>query len=145
MGTTILFVMGIVPLLHGTWLLLGNSKGWYFARHSRAGGVYAEIPWGIAFLLLTLSTLINPETARTFFIVEIALGIGVMGIIFSFVQPSFLKPRWLKWLETNHRAIMSILIKDAHKMGLDVWQNKIKTQEDLEIWVVEVRRERGLE
>lgn len=95
--------------------------------------------------VLALSALINPETARTFFIVEIALGIGVMGIIFSFIQPSFLKPRWLKWLERNHSTIMSILIKDAHKMGLDVWQNKIKTQEDLETWVAEVRREHGLE
>ncbi len=145
MGTTILFVMGIIPLLHGTWLLLGNSKGWYFARHSRAGGVYAEIPWGIAFLLLTLSTLINPKVAETFFIVEIALGIGVMGVIFSIVRPSFLKPKWLKWLERNHSTMMSILVQDANKMGLDMWQNKIKTQKDLETWVADVRREHGLE
>lgn len=145
MGTAILFVMGIVPLFHGIWLLLGHGKGLYFVRHSRAGAVYAEIPCGMGFLLLAISTLTNPKIAETYFLVEIAASFVIIGVIFSFVRPFFLKPAWLKWLEQNHNKIMPILIDDARKTGLDIWQNEIKTQEDLEMWVVEVRRKHELE
>jgi hypothetical protein len=40
---------------------------------------------------------------------------------------------------------MPILVNEAREMGLEAWQERVKTREGLEEWVTEVRRKHGLE
>ncbi len=138
MGSVILFSTGTLFFFHGIWLLNGNSKGLYFTKNLRAGGVYAEIPWALGFLLLGVSTLLNAGNIAKVF-VDIGIVLLVIGVVLSFVKPSFLKPSWLKFLEREHGDILPLLISEARQVGLEIWQDKIKTLEDLEIWVKEVR------
>jgi hypothetical protein len=134
----------IVPGLAVIWYTLrlingGGNKSFYMVDHIYAGRVYAAIPIGIAFLIFAIATI--PQSVDiSLSIVGVGLGFGVLGLIFAFIQPSFLKPAWLKWLEREHGEIMPLLIQDANNMGLDVWNKRIQTQADLEVWVAEVRR-----
>jgi hypothetical protein len=138
MGTAILFCMGAAGIINGFRMLRGGSKSWYFARHLYAGGIYAQIPMGIGFLFLGASTMAVFQSISSI-LIKIGLGMGVAGVIFSFLRPSFLKPTWYRHLEHKHKDMMPLLRKEAHRMGLDVWEERIASLEDLETWVNEVR------
>jgi hypothetical protein len=136
-------VPGLTLILYSLRLIRGQgNKSFYMADHIYSGRVYAAIPLGIFFLVLAIATIPQSQDI-SLTIVGIALGFGVLGFIFAFTQPSFLKPPWLKWLEREHRDIMPLLREDAHRMGLNVWNERMQTQADLEDWVAEVRRKYG--
>jgi len=111
--------------------------------HIYAGRVYTGIPLGIAALFFAAATI--PQDMTTGLIIGyMGGGFGLLGLIFAFIQPSFLKPAWLKWLEREHGNIMPLLRKEAQEMNLNVWNEQIQTQTDLKEWVAEVRRKHGL-
>ena len=138
MGRIILFSIGSFGTIYGFWLLSGGKKGQYFARHLYASSIYGLIPVGICFLLLWAATLDLFQQINTV-LVNLGLGLGLVSVLFNIIPPRFLKPAWLRWLEREHGDIMALLIKDAHEMGLDVWEERVKHQEGLEAWVNEVR------
>lgn len=118
-------------------------KGFYMTDHIYTGRIYAAIPFGVAFLFFAAATI--PTDIDTGLILGYIGGaFGILGLIFAFTQPSFLKPAWLKWLEREHGDIMPLLRKEAQKMGLNVWNERIQTQADLEKWVKEVRQKYGV-
>lgn len=138
LGFLIMFIPGLLLIDWGIWLLKGNAKGWYFARHSYAGAVYANIPFGIGIICIAFAAIPDSQT-----VTDILLFTGVffviVGIIFNFIRPSFLKPAWLRWLEEKYdHYMMTILKAEAHEMGLELWQSKMQTQADIEAWAEEV-------
>ncbi len=141
MGILILIILGVILLLRGGWMLGGGDRSWYLSRSIYSGGIaYAQIPIGMFFISLAVAAITQLEVFA-----NISIGLGICGFIFSFLQPSFLKPTWLKWLEQGHGDIMPILQQEANAMGLGIWEARVKTQADLETWVAEVRRKHGLE
>jgi hypothetical protein len=143
MGITILIGMGLTALLNGLRMLRGGNKAWYFARHLYAGGVYAQIPMGVGVLLVAGSAFVPLNISNI--LIDVGIGFGLLGVIFNFVPPSFLRPAWLKWLRHEHGDIYHLLEQDAHDMGLDKWERRMQRQEDMEEWVAEVRQKHGLE
>ncbi len=139
----VLIIPSVFLLLHGLWLLKGGSKSFYMAKHIYAGRVYAEIPGGITLFCWALAAILQPHTG-SLILLYLGGGFFILALVFNFTQPTFLKPAWLKWLESEHHEIMDLLIEDAHAMGLDIWQKRVETQAGLEAWVAEVRRKHGL-
>jgi hypothetical protein len=144
---TIIFFLvlpGIFFIFYSFRLLNGKgNKSFYMVDHIYAGRVYTGIPFGLAFLSLAMAAIPKSVNMSGIF-VYMTLGFGVLGLIFAFTQPSFLKPDWLKRLEHEHGDIMSLLRREANEMGLNTWNEQIQTQEDLEEWVAEVRRKHKL-
>jgi hypothetical protein len=141
-GFLILVLPGLFFVWRGIWMLKGNSKAWYFARHLYAGSVYAQIPMGIGFLSFAAGGIFQFQ-GLLFPFIYIGGGFFLLGIIFNFIRPSFLKPAWLKWLERKHGDIMPILDKEAYEMGLETWEKYVDNR-GLAVWVAEVRRKNGL-
>jgi hypothetical protein len=67
----------------------------------------------------------------------------VITYILAIWQPWWLKPAWLRWLEKKHGDILEILWEDVRKDRWR-WEREVRTQEDLEAWVAEVRQKHGL-
>lgn len=144
-ATILIFVApGLFIIVFHLRLLSGKgNKSFYMADHIYAGRVYAAIPFGMAFLIFALAAIPqSPDISLA--IVGIGIGFGVFGLICAFIQPSFLKPAWFKWLEREHGEIMSNLRAEVRRMGDRSWNEQIQTQEDLEQWVAEVRRKHAL-
>jgi hypothetical protein len=74
----------------------------------------------------------------------VGVGFGVVGLLFNYLQPSFLKPDWLRWLEREHGDIINHLVEEANRMGLEVWEKRVETQAGLEDWVAQVRYKTGV-
>jgi hypothetical protein len=66
------------------------------------------------------------------------------GFVAVFVEPSFLKPAWLRWLEREHGSSMPLFWHEVHEMGPEYWQDQVETQAELEEWVTKVLSKHGL-
>ncbi len=148
----ILMTVGPFLLIKGIRLRMGYEKWRYFSSWARAnsagwmalpGGLVLTI-WGLAFVPGMLFG-VNATTAGLGLLILISsLVIFFVGLLFTFAQPNFLKPQWLKWLHSEHKDIMPLLQREAQEMGLSIWEGRVKTQEGLEQWVAEVRHKHGL-
>ncbi len=118
-------------------MLGGGGKSWYISSNVYAGFTYAQIPIGICFICLAIAAATHLELFT-----GVGVGFGVVGLLFNFLQPSFLKPAWLRWLEREHGDVIDLLIKDANQMGLDVWEKRVETQAGLKAWVAHVRHKK---
>jgi hypothetical protein len=117
-----------------------GNKAAYLADHIYAGRIYGRVPFGLLFLSWGIA-IIFPQfpDLQTFFL-SLGIGSGVVGLIFCFIQPSFLKPDWYKWLESQHSDVMPLLRKEMLKIGELEWSRQMQTQTDFEEWIAEVRK-----
>jgi hypothetical protein len=138
-GFLIMFLPGLFLIIRGIWMLQGNAKGWYFVKHIYAGFVYGQIPMGIGAIWMALATIPNSQTA-TYLLLYTGVFFIIVGIVFNFIRPSFMKPFWYRSLESRYGDMMFVLKNEAHEMGLELWQSKMKTQADVEAWAEEVRQ-----
>lgn len=97
---------------------------------------------GLAMGSLAILPLIPPE-ARLSFGTYVFGPLIISTFVFAIWQPWWLKPRWLRWLEKEHGDIIEVLWEEVRKEG-HAWERRVRTQEELEQWVAEVRRKRGL-
>ena len=51
-----------------------------------------------------------------------------------------LNPTWLKWLEREHADIIPFLKVEIQEYGIKNLDSQINTQEELEEWVLAVRK-----
>lgn len=136
----IFVIPGIFSIVYTLHLLSGRgNKATYMADHIYAGRVYAAIPWGIAAILVATGAL-SKNIDVGYILILAGGGFVLLGLIIAFIQPSFLKPEWLKWLEREYGEMIPIFRSEVQKMGDDKWNERIQTQEDLEEWVEEVKR-----
>jgi hypothetical protein len=133
----ILAALGIISLLRGIWMLGGGDKSWYVSSNAYAGFTYAQIPVGICFICLAIAAATHLELFA-----GVGVGFGVVGLLFNFLQPSFLKPARLRGLECEHGDIINLLIEDANRMGLEVWEKRVETQANLDAWVAKVQHKK---
>lgn len=135
----IMFIPGLLFIIQGIRMLQGEGKAWYFARHIYAGAVYGNIPFGIGGICIALATIPSSQTA-TDLLLYTGVFFIIVGIVFNFIRPSFMKPFWYRNLESQYGDMMSVLENEAHEMGLELWQSKMETQADIEAWAEEVRQ-----
>lgn len=143
-GILLAVVMGIGGVAIGLYpILTGKRKYVYMAENLNTARQNAAIPLGVAFLIFALAG-VTENLDVAYVILAIGIGIGIIGIIFSLFPPPFLKPAWFRWLEREHGDIMPLLQEEVQMMGERNWDNQMQTQEDLEVWVAEVRRKHGV-
>jgi hypothetical protein len=149
---TILFIfIGVCLIGLGTSTYLGKDKFWWWSESTPVvpmGVVFAAFPAGLAFFVMayifynqgSLST--ESKDHLVFFF---GIPLILFAVILSMWQPSWLKPKWLRWLETHHRPILGLLREEARKEEWKKWKQRVQTQEGLEAWVEEVRHKYKLD
>ena len=136
--------IGIGCLIFGLSTTFGKDKFWWWSESTPVvptAVVFGSFPFAFAFFVLAF-------LFQTSLPVEIRQSIGLyilMPLILIGIALGILQPKWLRWLETHHQSILSILLQDARKEEWNDWQKRVGTQEGLEEWVAEVRRKHGLE
>jgi hypothetical protein len=141
---TFLFLfIGIGFAILGLRTYLGVDKFWWWSQSTPVvptGIVFGAFP--ASFLFLLMAYIFRPSVPVEMRM-AIADYIGVplifLTLIFSMWQPRWLKPKWLRWLETHHRPILGQLREEARKEKWREWQRRVQTQKGLEEWVEEVR------
>ena len=141
-----LLTLGSFIIATGVWIRIGRLRSWFIAPNYPVlmpkGVHYAYIPIGLAFIAMGISLLVpTPTQSRCVwqYVIFPLFGITLLLII---VQPKFIKPKWINWLERNHKDILDILIEEGRKTS--DWAKRVNTQEGLETWVEEVKRKRGI-
>jgi drug/metabolite transporter superfamily protein YnfA len=137
-------MVGSGLLLFGVLIRLGKIRYWWASPYYAAGQEpFVTLPAGLMLSLWAIATLFpQQEARRTLFI--IGGGFVVLAMVFLLVQPRFLKPAWLQWLEDNHKRHIPILRKEAREMGVFQWAGRVRTQAGLEQWVKEVKHKHNL-
>jgi hypothetical protein len=143
--TTLLFFFGggFFCLAFGLAIRLGLTKQWWLVYDTPltpSAWAYWSIPFSV--VLFTMGCVVfipDIETRRRAFLYVGFFGF-IPSLILAMIRPRWLVPPWLRWLEDNHRGILSLLKYEARKMGGNEWNRRVRTQAGLEEWVAEVRR-----
>lgn len=142
-GLGVLFLGVGIMIRLGLWRSICAVKGYpvYMPRAL----IFVFIPMGFAALSIGLVPLlpIQPEN-RGDVITYATIPLLIATYILAMWQPWWLKPAWLRWLEKEHGDILEILWEDVREDPWG-WERRVRTREDLEEWVAEVRRKHGLE
>lgn len=141
-------LLGIGFLAIGIMTHLGVFKGWWLTKSSPASPrsiVYGAYPMTLVwFLMAYIFQPSVPMETRQQLVDYIGIPLILCTVIFTIWQPNWLKPKWLRWLETNHSNILKLLWEEARKEEWSLWNERVKTQEGLEEWIAEVRRKHKL-
>ena len=141
----LLLVGSVMSLTFGVLIRTGRVRYWWAMPgnyYAYAQGPFVALPIGLCLLFMLIGAL-SPARLKLPF-VFIAGGCGLSALIFLAVQPRFLKPNWLQWLEGHHKEHLALLQHEAEQMGHFQWARRVKTQAGLEQWVEEVLRKHGL-
>jgi hypothetical protein len=139
---------GVAFLTYGILIRVGILKYWFVAKY--LPGVlpavvpYAMIPQGLGFIVIALGAFFPTpeETWNLFFAGAVIIFAGYAIATF---RPGFLKPKWLRWLESRYTHLtINLLVEEARKLGWWEWQKRVWSQEGLEQWVEETLRKRGV-
>jgi hypothetical protein len=135
--------VGLTFIVVGIGIRLGYWKKWYLAPDDPIfypkPGVYGFVPLGL-FCWCTLLVLVLSEPWQTF-ATWAAFSFVILGIFLVGLQPWWIKPKWVRWLEEENDDILDRLIQEAR--WTKDWEKRIATQEGLEAWVAEVREKWG--
>jgi hypothetical protein len=139
--------ISIMFLMFGTLIRLGYLRAAYAVRGFPVlvprELVHGMIPLGLAVGALAVIPLIPTVEMRGDMVLYVAFPLWIVSGILAIWQPRWLKPKWLRWLEDEHSDIIEVLWEEIREEGHS-WERRVRTQEDLEQWVVEVRRKHRL-
>jgi hypothetical protein len=130
--------MGITPLLWGVYVLKGPVNGWLIEPH---GYGYAGVPMGLCLLLWSIALI--PMIPDNWGIAIFFVG-GAVWILGLFVPSRFIDPPWMHWLKQEHGKIMPLLRGELYGANIFEWNRRVRTREELALWVNEVRFKHGL-
>lgn len=135
--------LGLVFILLGGSIRLGYWKKWYLGPDDPIfypkPGVYGLISLGLACIVLALG-LVLPDL-ENWFALGVPVFLSLVTILLVGLQPWWVKPAWVRWLEEENDDILDRLIEEAR--WTKDWEKRIATQEGLEAWVTEVRKKWG--
>ncbi len=132
------FSISISSLLLGIYRLKGPVSVWFLALSPYgAGSAYGTIPLGLGLLLWSFAFL---PFVPTNWQLPLLFGGGIEVFLGLFILPKLLKPKWLLWLEKEHGRLIPLLQNEIQEMGYKNWDRQINTQEELEEWVLEMKR-----
>jgi hypothetical protein len=138
--------LGAVGVYAAMWI--GCFKSWYILvpLPGRLGPAmfYALPIFGLAFTVLLLSAVFpapNPRQDNPWLTAFLILE-GV-GLLFMTWPPSWIKPRWVRWLEREYGYGLRVLLEEARAMGRWKWEVRVRTRDGLESWVQEVLEKRA--
>ncbi len=141
----IFIILGGAFLYKGIRYRLGyeTAGSWIIPFSYYRTAIYGSILLGISLLFLAIAGFV----LDTPWIIPVRILIGIFfftGLFMWLFEPRFAKPDWINWLEDNHYEIIQELRYEVLRMDVRNWDQKIKTQADLELWVEEVRHKNRL-
>ncbi len=147
---TLLFLfISIFFLYTGLSTYFGRDKLWWLMKSTPvvpAGIVYGAFPAAILFFVMAVIFRKSfPMETRILVLDYVLTPLLLLSILFSMWQPRWLKPKWMRWLETYHHPILGLLREEARNEDWRQWQRRVQTQEGLEEWVAEVRQKNKLD
>lgn len=122
----------------------GLIKSWYILAPLpgllSGSMVYGSLFWGLGFAAMAVvdrlpAKTLDARAARIFFVLMFFV---VLGFVFTVWQPSWMKPRWVRWLEYEYGYCLDILIAEARLMGRWTWEAQVRTRAGMERWVRDV-------
>lgn len=132
---SILFIyLGIILIIWGFRTLRGGVNVLLIDTHEWG---YYFIPLGLMMFFLGLAIL--PFVPEEWRLPCVLIGMALMLIGIS-IPHKFLYPPWMKWLKQTHGSIIPLLQEEIRKIGYYEWNRRIKTQNELEEWIQEVRQ-----
>jgi hypothetical protein len=133
--------MGTVVLVVGILVWTGRYKRWYLHEgdplYDPKEFLYVWIPLGLGILSFGLAAFLPTQPKRLAVFLWVSLPLMLAAGLLLFWTPDWIKPAWVRWLETNHGDILLLLLREARKTPN--WEKRVATQEGLEAWVAEVR------
>ncbi len=140
--------VSIAFLAFGTLIRLGYLRAAYAVKGFPVlvprELVFSMIPLGLMFGIFAFLPLIpSTDELRMRIVIYLVPPLWIIAGILAIWQPWWLKPKWLRWLEKEHGDIIETLWEEVRKEG-HAWERRVRTQEQLEEWVAEVRRKHGL-
>jgi len=138
----LLFFSGVVLMGFGIYRYKGPVSVWYLAYGTyTVGHNYLAIPGGISVMLFALVIPSFLPMVWKMPIVILAIVVTILGLVFA---KHLFTPTWLRWLEQEHGSILPMLRIEIQEMGLEKWNHRINTQEELEEWINDVKLQRKL-
>jgi len=139
----------MAPIAFLIWwvrMRLGLDKRWFVmpADPFISRNFYFALPTAMLGLVIGLVGSVLPSLDPNANSVLVALGFLGVSFILAYLEPDWMSPAWYRWLKKEHGDILSDLAMDAHELGRQEWLARVTTQADLEQWVAEVRRKRGV-
>jgi hypothetical protein len=135
--------LGLFFILLGGSIRLGYLKKWYLGPDDPIfypkPGVYGFIPLGLACIILALGLVF--QGLENWLVLGVPMFLCLITFLLVGLQPWWIKPAWVRWLEEENDDILDRLIQEAR--WTKDWEKRIATQEGLEAWVTEVREKWG--
>lgn len=119
----------------------GRKKKWYFGFPSYHSVGDTTIGLGAGFFALMSGILIllpegfleNHNIDYIFF--SIYLIVPLISYVLLFIQPDFLKPEWVRWLESEYKPLIPLIKGHVRKIGYVNWEKQVQSDKELKDWV----------
>jgi hypothetical protein len=134
--TLLLQLFGALFIVMGVAGHLGLYKAWYWNSPSR---IYGYVPFGLIFIASSFEAQIRAQLGQLGWLM-IALYVVLFGLgLWGFIKPpTFLKPGWIRLIETQPRYVYEVMAQDV-KSGIN-WRERVATPEALAEWIKVSRR-----
>ncbi len=122
----------------------GRMNRWYL--HGFSSIAYGFLVYGLIMMLAPVMLLLPVNTNTKIYLFDGVIGIGiVLGfVVLPFWKPTFLKPAWLRRLETQYPPDAIEMFKyEWKKMNRDEWAGKIGTEDGMKELVVQITDKYG--
>jgi hypothetical protein len=136
----LLFAMGVFTRL-GYFRAIYAAKGHIILTPPALVHVATLIGFGMMFMGFLPLLPIAPEQ-RGDLVVYILLPLLIAIYVLAILQPWWLKPAWLRWIEQEHGDVIELLWEEVRNDWW-AWERQVRTQAQLEAWVAEVRHKHG--
>ncbi len=130
--------LGVPFLLIGIAIRQGWINRWYLHTqlipYMPPSTAYGFIPLGLGFCLSAIALIlpVNNQLKADLFLGIPCIGI-LLALIFPLWKPNFLKPIWLRRLETRYPPeAVEFFQLEWKKMNREEWANKIGTEEGMQ-------------
>ena len=134
--------LSLLFFVAGIMVHTGRFKGWWLVNSNPVtptGIFYVLIPAGLWFLSMGILMLLPITPSRRGDVgLYIFIPLIILIVVLGTWQPSWLTPKWLRWLQTNYPEHLQLLHDEASRMDRREWNRSVRTQEGLESWVEEV-------
>ena len=138
-------IFGLVIIVLGVGARLGYFKTLYLIKGIPglypSGYIYAFLPIGIGAFLFMIALLLPDRELGSDLTGLGSFVIIILSIILMTWKPSWLRPKWLKWLEFNYAHVLELMLDEARNTWN--WNTEPKTQAELEQWADDVAKKHG--
>lgn len=124
-------LLGGFFIVVGVVVRLGLWKGWYWRSR---GGALAYIPMGIVFLLYSYISEIQAIGGNIYYgYIAVFLFFIALTVYFSLKPPSWMKPKWVTWIEKYPKRVVKAMKEAVSEEDVD-WKSHVSDEESVDQW-----------